>query len=183
MSETSSRSTQIGSRRQTHSQRQPCRHGKNGCKASGKHNTAMAFKTWFRQRTEEGSGAAADIRGCVLRLGGEPEGSGNARGAMHRGWVAVGGTLSGYRDPAIRVESERREDPAPARRRKARKTRLPSDLEPLVQRLKTTPSKAATRSRHCAMRTVLALKPKARRRCRSADAAAGAGARGEGQRD
>ena len=111
------------------------------------------------------------------------EESGSASGAMHRGWVSVRGTLSGYRDLAILDESERGEDVAPAPRRKALKTRLPSDLEPMVQRLPNDTPQSRDHIKALREEHGVGLKPKARWRCRSANAAAGASARGEGQGD
>lgn len=111
-----------------------CRDGEYGFKACAEHSTAMTFKTLLRQRAEQCSDAAAELRGHVLRLGGQPDEGGSASGALHRGWVAVRGTLRGYSDHAMLDECERGEGAALARYRKALKARLPSDLLRVVQR-------------------------------------------------
>jgi uncharacterized protein (TIGR02284 family) len=111
-----------------------CHDGEYGFKACAEHASAIELKTLFRQRAEQCSDAAAELRGHVLRLGGEPETRGSASGAMHRGWVAVRGTLSGYSDQAVLDECERGEDAAVARYRKALKTGLPSDLRVVLER-------------------------------------------------
>ncbi len=110
------------------------RDGEFGFKACEDHTTETDLKTLFRQRAEQCSDAAAELRGHVLRLGGDPEQRGSAIGAMHRGWVAVRGTLSGYSDQAMLDECERGEDAALARYRKALQAGLPSDIQPVVQR-------------------------------------------------
>lgn len=53
---------------------------------------------------------------------------------MHRGWVSVRGTLSGYTDLAMLDECERAEDAALARYRNALKEDLPSDIRAVVER-------------------------------------------------
>ena len=111
-----------------------CRDGEYGFNACAQHTTGTPLKTLLRQRAEACSDAAAELRGHVLRLGGEPAEGGSASGAMHRGWVAVRGTLSGYSDQAMLDECERGEDAALARYRQALMTRLPSDLQTVVQR-------------------------------------------------
>lgn len=111
-----------------------CRDGEYGFKACAEHATAMSLKTLLNKRADECSDAATELRSHVLRLGGEPQESGSASGAMHRGWVAVRGTLSGYSDQAMLDECERGEDTALSRYRKAMKRRLSPDLRSVVQR-------------------------------------------------
>ena len=88
----------------------------------------------FSFKASEYSQAAAELRDHVLRLGGKPEEGGTTGGAMHRGWVAVRGTLTGYSDHAILDECESGEDKALGAYRKALKETLPSDIRALVQR-------------------------------------------------
>ena len=52
---------------------------------------------------------------------------------MHRGWVAVVGTLSGYSDEQMLNECERGEDVAMDRYRAALKAQLPADVMSVVQ--------------------------------------------------
>lgn len=66
--------------------------------------------------------------------GGEAETSGRAAGAMHRGWVAVKGTLSAYSDKAILEETERGEDLALSAYRKALDESLPAEVRQVVAR-------------------------------------------------
>ena len=61
---------------------------------------------------------------------------GTVSGAMHRGWMAVKGTLSGYSDININMleECERAEDVALAQYRKALKQNLPLHAKTIVDR-------------------------------------------------
>jgi uncharacterized protein (TIGR02284 family) len=71
----------------------------------------------------------------VVRYGGEPELEGTITGALHRGWVAVRGSLVGYSDQAMLDECERGEDAALARYRAAmRHGGLPDPLKALIAR-------------------------------------------------
>lgn len=111
-----------------------CRDGEYGFYASAEHASASNLKALFLERAQQCSDAAAELRAQVLRLGGKPEDGGTAGGALHRGWVAVRGTLSGYNDHAILDECERGEDSALGAYRKALKQTLPAALRSLVQR-------------------------------------------------
>ncbi len=111
-----------------------CRDGEYGFNACAEHAQGQNLKTLFRQRETECSDAANDLKGFVLWLGGKPPAGGTASGAMHRGWVAVRGTLSGYSDKSLLDECERGEDAALARYRKALKQTLPSDIRTAIER-------------------------------------------------
>lgn len=100
--------------------------GEFGFRSSAEYLRDASTKQLFTQRAEECRQAAADLQALVVQLGGKPEDSGTASGSMHRGWVAVKGTLSGYTDKAILEETERGEDVAMNSYRKA----LASDLLP-----------------------------------------------------
>lgn len=88
----------------------------------------------FTRRAEECRQAAADLQAQVVQLGGSAETGGTATGAMHRGWVSVKGTLSGYSDKAILEETERGEDSALESYRKALAADLPLNVLDMVQR-------------------------------------------------
>jgi uncharacterized protein (TIGR02284 family) len=77
---------------------------------------------------------ATELQAEVRRLGGEAETDSSTTGALHRGWVAVVGTLSGYSDKQMLDECERGEDAALERYRDALKQPLPADLMTLVQK-------------------------------------------------
>jgi uncharacterized protein (TIGR02284 family) len=108
--------------------------GEYGFCASAEHLRNTQIQALFLARAEECRLAAADLGSAVVRLGGEAEDSGTAKGAMHRGWVSVKSALSSYTDLAILEEVERGEDAALAAYRKAIRSDLPTEVLWLVQR-------------------------------------------------
>ena len=108
--------------------------GEYGFHASAEYLKDPAIQQSFERRAEECRQAAAELQSLVVRLGGKAEDSGTAGGALHRGWVAVKGTLAGYTDKAILEETERGEDSAMAAYRKALEEALPPDIRLVVER-------------------------------------------------
>jgi uncharacterized protein (TIGR02284 family) len=109
--------------------------GEYGFRASAEYLRDPAIKQTFMARAEECRQAAAELQALVTRLGGKAEDSGSAAGAVHRGWVAVKGTLAGYTDKAILEETERGEDTAMTAYRKAlSEEALPADVRAVVER-------------------------------------------------
>jgi uncharacterized protein (TIGR02284 family) len=108
--------------------------GEYGFRTSAEYLQDATLKQTFMARAEECRQAAAELQQLVLRFGGKAEDSGSAAGALHRGWVAVKGTLAGYTDKAILEETERGEDTALASYRKALDESLPPDVRVVVER-------------------------------------------------
>ena len=108
--------------------------GEYGFRTSAEYLRSAEIKQSFMQRADECRAAAAELQSLVASLGGEAETSGSATGAMHRGWVAVKGALSGYSDKAILEETERGEDIAMTAYRSALDEALPADVRSVVQR-------------------------------------------------
>ncbi|HET6315232.1 MAG TPA: PA2169 family four-helix-bundle protein [Chloroflexota bacterium] len=112
-----------------------CKDGEFGFTACAKHTTSSELRNIFLQRANECRVAAAELQPYVIQYGGKPDQGGSASGALHRGWVAVRGSLVGFSDQAMLEECERGEDAAMARYRKALKQdTLPEPLLALVQR-------------------------------------------------
>lgn len=111
-----------------------CRDGEHGFKACAEHTQSTELRELFQSRSRECNGAALELQSLVTQKGGTPESSGSASGAVHRGWVAVKGTLSGYSDLAMLEECERGEDVAKARYKKALEQDLPADIHMVVTR-------------------------------------------------
>ena len=111
-----------------------CLDGEIGFRACAGHADALELKNVFQKRSADCSHAATDLRVHVLRLGGEPKESGTTAGALHRGWLAVRSTLTGYGDHALLDECETGEDHALGAYRKALKQALPTDIHTLVER-------------------------------------------------
>ena len=108
--------------------------GEYGFRACAEHTKAQDIKTLFLRHADECRAAAAELASHVRRLGGTADDGGTANGSMHRGWVAVRGTLTGYSDKAMLDECERGEDTALARYRKALKQNLPSDIRSVLEK-------------------------------------------------
>lgn len=110
-----------------------CKDGEYGFKASAEHAVNPQIKDLFLARAQDCRQAAAELQTIVMQQGGKPEDSGTATGTVHRGWVAVKGTLAGYTDLAMLEETERGEDAALARYRSALKEELPQDIRSVLE--------------------------------------------------
>lgn len=111
-----------------------CRDGEYGFKSCAEHTKSAELREIFQSRARDCSSAVAELQTLVTQLGGKPETSGSASGAVHRGWVAVKATLSGYTDLAMLEECERGEDVAKARYKNALTEELPTDIRNVVER-------------------------------------------------
>lgn len=111
-----------------------CRDGEYGFTTSAEHATSEDLKTTLVRHAQECRTAGQELQTLIRQLGGEPDDGGSISGALHRGWVSVRGTLSGYSDEAMLDECERGEDSAVARYRKALKENLPSAIRGVVER-------------------------------------------------
>lgn len=110
-----------------------CKDGEYGFKASADHAADPQIKQLFDARAQDCRRAAAELQTLVVQRGGKPEDSGTAGGAVHRGWVAVKGTLAGYTDLAMLEETERGEDVALKAYRDALKEELPIEVRSIVE--------------------------------------------------
>lgn len=111
-----------------------CRDGQYGFQACADHATSPDLRTLFLARVGECQAAASDLQLLVTQCGGKPDDSGSFSAAVHRGWVAVRGTLAGYTDVAMLEECERGEDVAKARYKKALEEALPEPIRSIVER-------------------------------------------------
>ena len=107
--------------------------GEYGFRSSAEYIKATDTRMLFERCADECRQAAAKLQTLVQQYGGNPEDSGSASGAMHRGWVAVKGTLAGYSDKAILEETERGEDVALESYRHALAESLPTDVRSVVE--------------------------------------------------
>jgi uncharacterized protein (TIGR02284 family) len=111
-----------------------CKDGAYGFRASAEHVKSPELRATFTDRARECDEGAAQLQTLVAQYGGKPDTGGSASGAMHRGWVAARGALSGYTDLAMLEECERGEDAAVARYRKALESDLPPEVRSVVER-------------------------------------------------
>lgn len=108
--------------------------GEYGFGSCAEHCRTAALKQVFTARAQECQQAAVELQTLVAQLGGTAEDGGSTTGAVHRGWVAVRGTLAGYSDQAMLDECERGEDTALARYRDALQENLPPSVRTIVER-------------------------------------------------
>ena len=111
-----------------------CRDGEYGFAACAEHCQSPSLKTLLLKREAECGDAAEELQNLVLRLDGRPESGGSTTGAIHRGWVAVRGTLSGYTDKSMLDECERGEDATLAAYRRAPKHIFAAHVRLVVER-------------------------------------------------
>ena len=111
-----------------------CRVGEYGFTASAEHAESSNLKSTLVRHAEECRTAGQELQALVRQLGGTPDDGGTVSGALHRGWVSVRGSLSGYSDQAMLDECERGEDTAVARYREALAQNLPSSIRSVVER-------------------------------------------------
>ena len=108
--------------------------GEYGFRTSAEYLKDASTKQLFTARAEECRQAAVELQQLVVQLGGKADDGGSASGALHRGWVAMKGTLAGYSDKAILEETERGEDVALKSYREALDEALPADVRLVVER-------------------------------------------------
>jgi uncharacterized protein (TIGR02284 family) len=108
--------------------------GEYGFRECAEHVKSQDIKTLLSRRSDDCRTAVVELQALVRQCGGEADEGGSVSGAMHRGWVSVRGTLSGYSDLAMLDECERGEDAALARYRKALKENLPASVKAVVER-------------------------------------------------
>ena len=111
-----------------------CKDGEYGFQTSADYLQNPEIKRLFTTRGQQCREAASELQLLVRQFGGTAEEGGTVSGAMHRGWVAVKGTLSGYSERAILEEAERGEDAAIARYRDAMQEDLPVQVRSLIER-------------------------------------------------
>jgi uncharacterized protein (TIGR02284 family) len=110
------------------------RDGESGFKACAERVKEPSTAVLLRARADECRQAVAELKGLVAQLGGKAGDSGTVTGALHRGWVAVKGSLSGDTDHAVLEETERGEDAAMAAYRKALEENLSAPVRAVVSR-------------------------------------------------
>ena len=111
-----------------------CCDGEYGFRECAEHTKALDVKTVLKQRASECRFAATELQAMIKQMGSEPKEGGTVSAAMHRGWVSVKGTLSGYSDYDMLDECERAEDVALGQYRKALKQSLPASAMALVEK-------------------------------------------------
>jgi uncharacterized protein (TIGR02284 family) len=92
------------------------------------------LKAIFHEAANRCAEGAAELQRKVRALGGEPEDSGSAIGALHRRWLDLKSAVTGKDDLAILEEVERGEDAAKAAYVAALRVELPPGIRAVVGR-------------------------------------------------
>ena len=112
-----------------------CRDGEYGFRECAGHTAAQDIKTLMLRHADECRDAGVELQGLIRQLDGEADEGGSLSGALHRGWVSLRSTLTGYSDEAMLEECERGEDAALAHYRKAlKKDVFPAAIRVVVER-------------------------------------------------
>lgn len=111
-----------------------CRNGEKGFEACARHAKAPELKSVFGTRAVDCARAAEELETQVRSLGGRPGHGGTTMAALHRGWLALRSSLTGFDDHALLEECERGEDLAVRRYRQALDKDLPPEVRSLVAR-------------------------------------------------
>jgi uncharacterized protein (TIGR02284 family) len=110
-----------------------CKDGERGFRDAADGITRADLKAVFDEYSRQRTQFANELQRHVSRLGGEPEKSRSASGAMHRGWINLKAAITGKDDHAILSEAERGEDAAVKSYQRAMEEDLPSDLRSVVE--------------------------------------------------
>jgi uncharacterized protein (TIGR02284 family) len=111
-----------------------CRDGEQGFRTAATGVSDPTLRRLFESYAEQRASFARELQAEVARRGEEPARSGDAAGALHRGWMKIREAVSGNDEAAILAECEQREDAALRAYRDAVDQRIPGDTAPLVER-------------------------------------------------
>ena len=111
-----------------------CKDGEEGLRQAAASVKSSDLKSLFNSMAQERAAFAAELRQQVRSVGGSPEKSGSAVGAIHRAWIDIKGTLTGKSDHSILSEVERGEDSAVKVYKEALYKSLPAALVTTVNR-------------------------------------------------
>ena len=109
-----------------------CKDGEEGFLACAQNVKNPSLKTFFEEKAQRCATGAMQLRDKVRELGGDPERSGSATAALHRGWINIKASIAGMDDHAILAECERGEDAAKEAYEAALRRDLPPDVRTLI---------------------------------------------------
>ena len=111
-----------------------CRDGQNGFKEAAENVKSPDLKTFLNQIATERAQFVNELQLEIRTLGGDPQKTGSATGAIHRAWIDIKGTLTGKDDHSILNECERGEDSAVEAYKDALKVGLPAKILSTIER-------------------------------------------------
>jgi uncharacterized protein (TIGR02284 family) len=107
--------------------------GEFGFKTAAEGMQDLQVRSLFQQYSRQRAEMARELQSEVRRLGGDPEKSGSAAGAAHRGWINIKSVVTGKNDASIIAEAERGEDSAKKMYEDALLEALPTQTLALVR--------------------------------------------------
>ena len=110
------------------------RDGEHGFVTCAEHARSDSLRRLFITRATRHAVAAAELRGLIGQLGGDPAIGGKICSATRRGWVSLPGSLTQNNDEALVDECERGEDHALEVYRNALDDHLPEFVRQVVLR-------------------------------------------------
>jgi uncharacterized protein (TIGR02284 family) len=110
------------------------RDGENGFITCAEHVRSDSLRQLFVSRASRHAVAAAELRGLIGQLGGDPAMSGRIFSASRRGWMTLPASLTQNDDEALVDECERGEDHALEVYRNALDDHLPEFVRQVVLR-------------------------------------------------
>ena len=110
-----------------------CKDGEEGFRTCAEHTKNSELRRMLDKYSLQRSRFAGDLQTEVLSLGTEPEKSGTASGAMHRGWIDLKAKIAGADDHAMLEECERGEDFAVKNYRDALSKDLPQNIREILE--------------------------------------------------
>ena len=111
-----------------------CKDGEYGFRRCAERVEQADLKQVMTRRASDCERSSKELQTIVSQLGGTPEASGSAIGAVHRGWVSLRDAVSGNSDLGVLEECERGEDAALERYRGALEDALPPHVRSIVER-------------------------------------------------
>ncbi len=111
-----------------------CRDGQRGFQTAAEGVADAALRELFYFYSRQRGGFAGELQDEVRRLGGDPEESGSAAAALHRGWMEIRAAVAGGDANAVIGECERGEDAALAGYRAALNVDMPANVRSMVER-------------------------------------------------
>ncbi|NEX61060.1 PA2169 family four-helix-bundle protein [Noviherbaspirillum galbum] len=111
-----------------------CKDGEEGFRNCAENISDSELKSYFTNRAQRCSTAAAELQDVVEEYGGKPETSSSISSALHRRWVDIKSAVTGKDDESILNECERGEDVAKRSYENALSKDLPDEVRSLVER-------------------------------------------------
>jgi uncharacterized protein (TIGR02284 family) len=123
--------------------------GQEGFKQAAEGVKDPQLKSLFDQYSRQRASFAMELQGEARSMGeSEPETSGSAAGALHRGWINLKSALTRGDDHAILAECERGEDSAVEEFKKAVNNGLSAPVQQIVSRQYAQIREAHDRVKH-----------------------------------